>query len=190
MKRIAGNEQNEYSLTMTDRMFIPTITTARLTLRPFKSEDATPLHRILNEPNILQYYPRTDPPGMDRVQALIERQFAQWREHNLGWWVVVPNGQDELIGWNGLQFLPETGEVEVGYLLSRQYWGQGFATEGTRAALKFGFEELKLQEIIGLTHPENIASQNVLKKCGLRYVEQKEYFGMEVFRYVLQRKEA
>jgi ribosomal-protein-alanine N-acetyltransferase len=140
----------------------------------------------MNEPDIMKYFPRTDPPDIERVRGLIERQFTQWKEYSLGWWAVVPHGGSDLIGWNGLQFLPETGEVEVGYLLSRQFWGQGFATEGARVSLKYGFEQLKLREIIGLTHPENIASQNVLKKCGMRFSEQKEYFGMQLLRFCLQ----
>jgi ribosomal-protein-alanine N-acetyltransferase len=170
---------------MTIRNNIPTITTPWLTLRPFTPTDDIPLHRILNEPNILQYFPRTDPPDIERIQGLIERQFMQWKEYHLGWWAVVPHGQTELIGWNGLQYLPETDEVEVGFLLSKQFWGQGLATEGAKASLEFGFKTLGLPQIIGLTHPENTASQNVLKKCGMHYVERKEYFGMQLFRYVL-----
>jgi RimJ/RimL family protein N-acetyltransferase len=170
---------------MTDRKQIPNISTPRLTLRAFASTDDTGLHRIMNEPDIMQYFPRTDAPDMERVQGLIERQFMQWKEYNLGWWAVVPHGQTELIGWNGLQYLPETNDVEVGYLLSRQFWGQGLATEGAKASLEFGFKTLGLPQINGLTHPENTASQNVLKKCGMHYVERKEYFGMQLFRYVL-----
>ena len=171
---------------MTSRNRIPTITTRRLTLRPFAPTDDIPLHRILNEPNILQYFPRTDPPDMERVQGLIQRQFTQWKEYNLGWWAVVPQGQIELIGWNGLQYLPETDEVEVGYLLSRQFWGQGYATEGTKISLEFGFKKLGLKRIIGLTHPNNKASQKVLLKCGLGFVDLSNYFDLLVHRYALE----
>ena len=165
---------------------ISTITTSRLTLRPFTQDDDKYLHRIMNQPDILQYFPRTDPPDLERVRKIIEHQLTHWEKHRLGWWAVVPQGQTELIGWNGLQYLPETDEVEVGYLLSKQFWGQGYATEGAKASLEFGFEKLGLEQIIGLTHPENMASQNVLKKCGMRYMEQKEYFGMQLFRFVLK----
>ena len=124
---------------------------------------------------------------MERVQRIIENQLTHWDEHHIGWWAVVPQGGTELIGWNGLQYLPETDEVEVGYLLSRQFWGRGYATEGAKASIQFGFESFNFGEIIGLTHPENIASQNVLKKCGMRFIEQKEYFGMQLFRYMLSK---
>ena len=173
---------------MINRDHILPIFTSRLTLRPFAPTDDISLHRILNEPNILRYFPRTDPPDMERIQGIIECQLTHWEQYNLGWWAVVPHGQEELIGWNGLQYLPETDEVEVGYLLSKQFWGQGFATEGAKASLKFGFESLGLSQIIGLTHPENMASQHVLEKCGMTYVDQKEYFGMKLSRFTVQRK--
>ena len=163
----------------------PTINTSRLILRPFAPTDDIPLHRILNESNILQYFPRTDPPDMERVQGLIERQIVQWNEYHLGWWAVQLKGKTDLIGWNGLQYLPETEEVEVGYLLSRSFWGQGLATEGAEASINYGFEVLALRQVIGLTHPENSASQNVLNKCGLKFIEQKEYFGMQLYRYAI-----
>jgi RimJ/RimL family protein N-acetyltransferase len=167
-------------------MITPTIHTERLILRPFTLSDIQPFHRILNEPGILQYFPRTDPPDIERVQKIIQHQLTHREEHRLGWWAVVPKGGTELIGWNGLQFLTETRETEVGYLLSNSYWGVGYATEGARAALKYGFETLNLEQIVGLTHPENTASQNVLKKCGLRYTGKKEYFGMQLLRFSLQ----
>lgn len=172
---------------MADKNQVPTLTTHRLTLRPFSVKDVPLLHRIMNEPDIMQYFPNTAPPDIERVQSIIERQFTQWGTYNLGWWAVVPNEGTELIGWNGLQYLPETDEVEVGYLLSKQFWGLGYATEGARASLKFGFETLGLRQIIGLTHPENTGSQNVLKKCGLVYTGQEKYFGMLVNRYSISK---
>ena len=89
-----------------------------------------------------------------------------------------------MLGWNGLQYLPDTEEVEVGYLLSRRHWGQGLATEGAQAALRFGVETLRLGSIVGIVHPENIASQRVLAKAGLTFINEADYFGMHVCRYV------
>ena len=164
---------------------IPTLTTARLTLRPFAAADAGPLHRILAQDQVLRYFPRPDPPDMARVEQLISGQLRHWEEHGLGWWAVEPAEGDELLGWCGLQHLPETGEVEVGYLVSRPHWGQGLATEAARAALRFGFETCGLRSIVGIVHPENVASQRVLEKSGLVLVNKAEYFGMAAYRYVV-----
>ena len=62
---------------------------------------------------------------MERVQKIIENQLKHWDTHGIGWWAVIPQKQTELIGWNGLLYLPETDKIEVGYLLRRQFWGQG-----------------------------------------------------------------
>lgn len=164
--------------------YIPTLTTTRLTLRPFTAADVEPLHLILQQERILRYFPRPDPPNRARVERLVAEQLQQWAEHGLGWWAVELRATGELLGWNGLQYLPETDEVEVGYLLSRPHWGQGLATEGATAALRFGFETLGLSRIVGIVHPENAASQRVLEKTGLTRINEADYFGMHVYRYV------
>ena len=77
-------------------MNIPTLTTSRLTLRPFTEADAEPLHRILNEDGILRYFPRPDPPDLARVERLIAGQLRHWEEHGLGWWAVELRSTSEL----------------------------------------------------------------------------------------------
>ena len=117
---------------------------------------------------------------------MIDHQLKHWEEHRLGWWAVEPRLEARLIGWSGLQYLPETGEVEVAYLLSRTWWGRGLATEAATACLQYGFEEFGLDRIVGLTHPDNVASQRVLEKVGLAFVDRAHYFGIEVCRYAIE----
>lgn len=170
-------------------MDIPTIETARLTLRPFNLDDSKPLYQILSVPNVLRYFPSSDPPDLDRVEKLIERRIKHWQDYGYGWWAVVPHTEQQLIGWSGLQYLPDTDEIEIGYLLSKPYWGKGLATESAIAGLAFGFDRLGLREIIGIVHPENIASQGVLKKIGMQFVKQAHYFGMDCYQYKINSKE-
>jgi ribosomal-protein-alanine N-acetyltransferase len=165
-------------------MITPSIETTRLVLRPFSLDDAEPLHQILISQGILQYFPSSDPPDLERVQRLVKRQIEHWREHGYGWWAVEPLQENGLIGWSGLQYLPETDEIEIGYLLSKQYWGRGLATESATAGIEFGFTQLGIQEIIGIVHPNNIASQRVLEKIGLKFQEKAEYFGMDCLKYL------
>jgi len=171
-------------------MNIPTITTQRLTLRAFTERDSDPLFDILQQPGILRYYPRPDPPPREAAARLVARQLAHWEEHSYGWWAVEARAEPGLLGWAGLTYLPETGETEVAYLLRKEVWGQGLATEAARASLKFGFEGFAFPFIIGLTHPDNIASQRVLEKSGLRFVEEATYFEMTCYRYVIQCSDA
>jgi ribosomal-protein-alanine N-acetyltransferase len=167
-------------------MSIPTFVTERLRLRPFTLEDAAPLHQILEVEGVLRYYPSSDPPDLDRVERLISRQIDHWEEHGCGWWAVEDASSGKLIGWSGLQYLPETDEIEIGYLLARHFWGMGLATEGARVGMDFGFRELQIPTIVGIVHPENLASQRVLEKIGLSFKEKAEYFDMACYKYMAE----
>lgn len=167
-------------------MEIPTLSTSRLLLRPFDLEDVEPLHTILAQKDVLRYFPNRKPPERSGVGKFIAGQLRHWAAHGFGWWAVELKGNKGLIGWNGLQYLPETEEIEVAYLLSRAYWGQGLATEGAKASLSYGFEQLKLESIVAIVHREHVASQRVVKKLGINSVHEAHYFGMDVYRYLIQ----
>lgn len=170
-------------------MNIPTITTARLTLRPLAPEDAGALHRIYQVEGVLRYFPSPLPPPLEKVQKFIQDQTQHWEEHGYGNWALVPQDGTQLIGWAGPQFLPETGETEIGYLLARPSWGCGYATETALASLDFIFTNFNFPHIIALVHPENAASRHVLEKCGLRLLDRQTYFGMEMCRYTIERED-
>jgi ribosomal-protein-alanine N-acetyltransferase len=159
------------------------LTTARLCLRQFDRNDLPVLLSIFQEPGLLDYFPPTAPPDEARVARLIQRQLEHWAEHGYGWWGVTLKDTPALLGWCGLQYLPETGETEVGYGLAHAAWGRGYASEAARAAVDAGFAHLPLTEIIGLTHPDNIASQRVLQKAGMGFEGEFEYFGMVCRKY-------
>ena len=166
---------------------IPTLRTSRLVLRPWQITDTEALFAILQQEDILRYFPRTTPPPLEGVRRFILHHLAHWQEQGYGHWAVVSQEDQQLIGWNGLEYLTESGETEVAFLLSKSFWGQGLATEATLAALDFGFETVGLAEVIGLVHPENVASRRVLEKIGMTFTRQAAYFGMELWRYELRR---
>jgi ribosomal-protein-alanine N-acetyltransferase len=142
----------------------------------------------MGDRDVMRYFPNPAPPSRAQVQRLVRFQLEHWEQHNHGWWAVClsqPQGGGPLIGWAGLQYLPETDEIEVGYLLGKGYWGRGLATEAARSSVRFGFDDLGIETIVGVVHPENIASQRVLEKAGLAYVERANYFGMDVYRYLI-----
>jgi RimJ/RimL family protein N-acetyltransferase len=164
-------------------MHIPSLDTSHTRLRPFTEADVDALYAIANQPDIFRYFPTKDAWSREKTARFIQNQLEHWDKYRFGWWGVEPRGDAELIGWNGLQYLPETREIEVGYLTSRSFWGQGWTTEGARASLQFGFSVMGIKSIIAIVHPENIASQRVALKCGMRLVDRTRYFGMECFRY-------
>jgi RimJ/RimL family protein N-acetyltransferase len=166
-------------------MTVPSFDTPRLRLRPFHEEDATELHRILTQPDMLKYFPRPGGPPLDRVQRLVNNQIEQWDKIGYAWWAVELKSSGRLVGWNGLQYLPETQETEIGYLIDRPLWGQGLTPEAGQVGLRYGFGHVKLGTIIALAHPENVASRRVMEKLGMRFDRLAEYFGMEMARYTL-----
>jgi ribosomal-protein-alanine N-acetyltransferase len=161
----------------------PSVQTSHLTLRPLKDSDAGVLHRIYQSEGVLRYFPNPVPPPLEKIQRFIARQQAHWEKYGYGDWGVVPDGESEIIGWAGLQYLPELGETEVGFLLDRSFWGKGYATEAAQASLKFGFEHFSLYHIIALVHPDNLASRRVIEKCGMSYMENLSLWGIELMRY-------
>jgi len=169
---------------------IPTLRTDHLTLRPFLSADAVILHHIYQRDGVLQYFPNPTPPSLEKVERFVAFQQAHWEKFSYGNWAVTIQGNQEIIGWAGLQFLPETDETEVGYLLDKPYWGKGYATEAARASLQFGFENFDFPEIIALVHPDNAASLKVVAKCGLTVIERKIYWKIELVRHVIKRPPA
>jgi RimJ/RimL family protein N-acetyltransferase len=170
-------------------MKVPTITTQRLTLRGFQESDAGPLHRLMDDPEVMRYFPDPNPPAKEQGERLVGKQIKHWEVYGYGWWAVELPETGELIGWNGLQFLPETDETEIGYLLGRAYWGQGLATEGGLAGMAYGFRTLGLGRIVGIVHPENLPSQRVLEKLGLSLTGPARYFGMDCLHYAAERGE-
>ncbi len=169
-------------------MTIPTIQTLRLTLRPLSEADTDDLFPIFNGEGVLRYFPNPNPPTRERVERFIRHQIAHWEQFGYGHWGVELTASSELMGWAGLQFLPETGETEVAYMLGKPYWGQGYGTEAARRALDYGFATLGLRQIIALVHPDNAASNHVIEKLGMPFTGRCVYFGMEVNRYLLNRE--
>ncbi len=164
-----------------------TIQTARLVLRPLQPGDAAVLQRIYQSEGVLRYFPNPHSPELERVKSFIAGQQAHWEKHGYGDWAIIPQGEQRLAGWAGLQYLPELDESEVGFLLDRPFWGRGFATEAAQASLHFGFRRLSLGHIIALVHAENQASMRVIEKCGMQYVDCQALWGIELRRYRVDR---
>ena len=80
------------------------------------------------------------------------------------------------IGWFSLKYAGKSPDIEIGYRLLPDAWGHGFATEGARALVDYGFDDLGLHRIIGVTHRGNKASQRVLIKAGLEDIGWGHYY--------------
>lgn len=142
--------------------------TDRLTLRRFTPTDVDAVYVLDSDPVVMRYVipPRT----REQIEAYIVLVLADYeRFPGLGRWITLDRTTGSFIGIFMLKPLQETEFIEVGYRMFPAYWGRGYATEAARTLVRYGFEQLGLPEIVGITHPDNTASQHVLEKCGLRY---------------------
>jgi ribosomal-protein-alanine N-acetyltransferase len=160
--------------------------TDRLLLREFVEEDAEAFFKLNSDPEILRFVP--DKPLLNVEQArqmLADHPIADYRKYGFGRGACILKSTGEQIGFAGLKYLEELGEVDVAYRLLPKYWGQGLATEAALASVRFGFADLGLKRIIGLVMRENIASARVLEKTGLHYIETATFWGHQFSKYVI-----
>jgi len=159
--------------------------TDRLLLREFVEDDAESFFKLNNYPEVVRFVP--DKPLLNVEQArqtLIDHPIADYRRYGFGRGACILKSTGEQIGFAGLKYLDELGEVDVAYRLLPAHWGQGPATEVALASVRCGFAALGLKRIIGLVMPENIASARVLEKTGLCYVEPLTLWGHRFSKYV------
>jgi len=155
--------------------------TERLSLREFRATDAEALYRLDSDPRVMRYIRDGSVGTRASVAGTVARAMKYYRVYpGLGVWPAEVRATGAFIGWFCLKYVPKTVEVEVGYRLLPEAWGRGYATEGARALVRRGFAELGLYRIIGLTHPDNVASQRVLLKTGLRDAGWGRYYGREL----------
>nr|WP_242482330.1 GNAT family N-acetyltransferase [Thiocystis violacea] len=144
--------------------------TDRLYLRQWLPGDRAPFARLNSDPSVMEFFPRyldraTSDAMADRCEALIACR--GW-----GFWAAELKETRDFIGFVGLHQpragLPFVPCVEIGWRLARPYWGRGLATEAARGALRVGFEDLGLEEILAFTAVRNLRSRAVMKRLGMR----------------------
>ena len=130
--------------------------------------DFDDLYRLDSDPRVMRYIGDGKPAAREAVAQRLKR-FLRYPTlyPDLGVWRASRRDNGAYIGWFALNYAGKTTDVEVGYRLLPEAWGRGFATEGASALVDYGFDDLGLRRIIGVTHPGNKASQRVLQKAGL-----------------------
>jgi len=160
--------------------------TEHLLLREFLEDDAEPFFKLNTNPDVLRFVPDKALVDVDQArQMLLDHPIADYQKHGFGRCACILKSSGENIGFAGLKYLEELGEVDVAYRLMPAYWGRGLATEAAIASVRFGFEKLGLKQIIGLVMPANVASIRVLEKTGLRYVESVIFWEKQFSKYVI-----
>jgi RimJ/RimL family protein N-acetyltransferase len=129
------------------------------------------------------------PLSADETRNSLACIIEVFKNRGFGRWALIHKELNKLIGYCGFASGNSQVGVEIAYLLARPYWGQGLASEAAGACLRYGFEELKLDSIGGVTRPGNSKSRRVLERLGMRYVSEAIYAGYDCVYYSLPRSE-
>ena len=143
------------------------IRTERLLLRRWRETDRHPFAAMNADPAVMEHMQGTMPH--ERSDDFMDRIEAHWSSHGWGLWAVEVPGITPFAGYVGLwtaDYIAD-GLVEVGWRLAREQWGNGYATEAAAEALRFGFDEVGLDEIVSFTVPQNERSWRVMERIGL-----------------------
>jgi len=143
--------------------------TKRLLLRHFEMEDVEAMFKVYCDPEVMRFS-----SGL-RTRRWVKRRLARAIEEDyptngFGNWAVVEKEGGRVIGFCGLEICPHYGEstdLEIGYRLAREFWGQGYATEAATAVREYGFYQLACSGLIAIIDPHNQASINVAVKLGM-----------------------
>ncbi len=148
------------------------VTTDRLELRRFRSEDLDDLAVVFEKTDVWKF-PYGRGFTRDETAAFLKTQLAEWDSCGFGCWLAVERDRDRVIGYVGLSvpdFLPEIlPAVEVGWRFDPAVWGSGYASEGARAALAEAFTTLGLNEVCSVPQLGNAASSRVCERIGMRF---------------------
>ena len=168
---------------------IPSIETERLLLRESRQDDLeTWAELIFTDPEMLEYLPKRDITPLERAQRAFDMDRRNWEVNGIAGWIATDKATGEFVG-NCYFEKEETNELELGYNIAKPYWNRGLATEGSRAIVRFAFEERQIDRIIAMAIPENIGSCRVLEKIGLTFEKEAFYYDLDVWFYGMNRED-
>lgn len=144
----------------------------RLGFRNWMQDDVLPMSRINADPVVMEFFPGTK--TMEETQAFVERMQKQFDEKGFCYFAVDRLDTGVFIGFVGIS--EQTFEsdftpcVDIGWRLSTEQWGNGFATEGAKRCLEYAFNELNLQTIVSVCPVVNKRSAAVMQKIGMQEI--------------------
>lgn len=161
----------------------PILQTSRLLLREMTEDDLPALRSILQDPQVMYAYEHAF--SEEEVRAWLAKQRRRYAEDGFGLWAMVLRQTGAMIGQCGLTWQDRgdgTQCVEVGYLLQRTFWHQGYATEAAAACKAYAFQDLGLDEVCSIIRDNNPASQAVARRNGMTVTGRlvKHYYGMDM----------
>lgn len=163
------------------------IETERLVFREFTKEDIDKLYLLLSDADVMKHCSGTvDMPG---TQKWLDATIELYKKYGYDYWAVYEKDTDAFIGQIGILRQEVGGNEEdcLAFMIGKKYWNKGYATEGAVACINYAFKTLKLEKVIATVEPENLQSMKVLKKIGMEYTGEAEYFNEKVHVYLMKK---
>lgn len=146
--------------------------TARMLCERVQLDQAPDHLRLLLDSRVsVTLWPRRPSPSEAEILDGVAAKVEHWERHGFGMWLLRDRQTGEMVGRGGLQYTytARLNDVEAGWAIVPERWGQGLATELAHACVEVGFEQLGLLEIIAFTQPTNLGSRRVMEKAGFEY---------------------
>jgi len=143
----------------------------RLRFRPFTLADASLIYELDSDPEVMRFISKGQPTPMEQIEQEILPKLLTYYEdpRHLGTWATYEAESDAFVGWICLKpdrFIPE---VELGYRLKQQFWGKGYATEGSKFLIRNAFTQWGIDRLTAHTLEYNQRSRRVMEKCGFTF---------------------
>ncbi len=161
----------------------------RLIFRRFTLEDLPLLIEQRSDPEVNKFLGGSTLQNATSLAKRIRFYMSCYDSHGFGTCAMIWKPTGEMIGSAGLQPLEDTGEIEVGYSMIREYWGKGIGTEAARAWLDHGFRNHGLKRIVAVAHTENWASRRIMEKLGMHYEKTEVHYDAECAFYAISADE-
>ncbi|SRR5579885_64832 len=163
----------------------PTLETERLRLRPVADEDLEHFAALYADPDVMRFIGNRGALPREQARERLDFMIDHWRRHGFGMWSLFRKADGAFVGRCGLRYMDTTMDIELGYTLGKPYWGQGFATEASRAVVRYAFEVMKVGRLVAIADPANAASINVMKKLGMTFERVGHYYNTACVLYAL-----
>jgi len=161
---------------------IERVETPRLICERMRMEQLEEVSRLLRDPRVAKTgWAGEEPPSEREVLASVVDKERHWERYGFGMWLLRDRATGEMVGRGGLQrttYMKDLDEVEVGWSVVPERWGEGLATELGLASIEVAFGPLALNEIVAFTLPDNVASRRVMEKTGFVYEREILHVGL------------
>jgi RimJ/RimL family protein N-acetyltransferase len=166
-----------------------TVVTERLRLEPFNLSHFQVLSQMDQDPEIMRYIGNGRLRSSEETRDMIAKVQTRWAEHGFSWWAVSLTATGDQIGSACLQHLENdpSKPLEIGWRLRPAFRGMGYATEAGQAAIDTAFGRGGVDYIMAVTHPENIPSQRVMQRLGMRPLGLQTHYNQDCVTYELAR---